>query len=115
MGLITVFGPEAETHYAELCRYITDQMSLKVAQRFTDAIVDHCFGLNIFPNRGFLHDDLRPGLRTISFCGCVTIAYAVDTAVITALAIRYTSQDIDAIVGPPDSLATRAFRSPRWN
>lgn len=101
MGFITVFSPEAETHLAELRRYITDQASLKVAQRFTDAIVDHCLGLNVFPNCGVPRDDLRPGLRTISFRGRVTIAYAVDSDVITILAILYAGQDINATLGAP--------------
>ncbi len=101
MAFTTVFSPEAETHLADLRRYITDKASLKIAQGFTDAIVDHCLGLNVFPNRGVPRDDLRPGLRTVSFRGRVIIAYVVDTDVITVLAILYAGQDIEAILGAP--------------
>ena len=42
MPYVTVFSPEAEAQLIELRRFIARQAGLKVAQTFTDAIVDHC-------------------------------------------------------------------------
>jgi toxin ParE1/3/4 len=96
MAHAVVFSPEAEAQLVSLRRYITDQASLSVARRFTDAIVEHCLGLDIFPNRGVPRDDLRPGLRTTSFRGRVTIAYVVDVDRVIILAILYAGQDVNA-------------------
>jgi toxin ParE1/3/4 len=97
MARQVAFSPEAESQLVALRSYIARQASLSVAQRFTDAIVEHCLGLDIFPNRGAPRDDLRPGLRTISFRGRVTIAYAVENDRTTILAILYAGQDLGAM------------------
>jgi toxin ParE1/3/4 len=95
------FSPEAESQLVALRRYIADEAGLAVARTFTDGIVQQCLNLDMFPNRGVPRDDLRPGLRTISFRGRVTIAYAVEQEGLTVLAILYAGQDIDAFLREP--------------
>lgn len=101
MAHTIIFSPEAEAQLVGLRRYIAENAGLAVARTFTDAIVRHCLSLTLFPNRGVPRDDLRPGLRTISFRGRVTIAYAVDQETLTVLAIFYAGQDIDAALREP--------------
>ncbi len=102
MPLVTVFSPEAEAQLVELRLYIAQQAGLRIAQTFTDAIVDHCLSLETFPERGVRRDDLRPGLRTISLRGRVTIAYAAGERDLTILAILYAGQDINAVMRDPE-------------
>jgi toxin ParE1/3/4 len=98
LALEIIFSPEAEAQLVALRRYIAGEAGLTVAQAFTDGIVQQCLSLHVFPSRGVPRDDLRAGLRTISFRGRVTIAYAIDQEALTILAVLYAGQDIDAIL-----------------
>ena len=80
-----------------LYRYIAREASAQTATRFTDAIVARCDSLNRFPDRGAPWQDIRPGLRTLSFRR-VVIAYDVDDAAVTIIGIFYGGQDIEAIL-----------------
>jgi|GEM_PF-1247798 len=73
-----VFAPEAEAQTVSLYRYIRQEASAEIAERFTASIIEHCEGLGTYPNRGTPRDDIRRGLRTIAFRRRVTIAYTVD-------------------------------------
>ena len=50
------------------------------------------------PHRGRARDDLRPGLRTLSFRGRVLIAYAVGLESVTILAVFYAGQDFESLL-----------------
>jgi toxin ParE1/3/4 len=91
-----VFSPEAEAQLVALHGYLAHEAGLAVARSFTEAIVQHCEALDIFPNRGAPRDDLRPGLRTLSFRGRVTIAYSVYADVVTILAVFHGGQDFES-------------------
>lgn len=91
-----VFAPEAEAQLLALYRYIAAEASPGTAQRFTGAVVDHCESLSAYPERGAPRDDLRPGLRTISFRGRVTIAYAVEPHEVVVLGVFYGGRDFES-------------------
>ena len=91
-----VFTPEAEAQLVALYRYITQEASADIAERFTTAIIEHCEGLVPFPHRGTPRDDIRPGLRTIPFRRRVTIAYAVDADQVAILGVYHGGQDFTA-------------------
>jgi len=93
-----VFAPEAEQQLVTLYRYIAEEASPDIAERFTNAIVEHCEKLENFPNRGTPRDDLRPGLRTMAYRRRVTIAYAVDSDQVAILGIFYGGQDIETML-----------------
>jgi toxin ParE1/3/4 len=82
-GYAVVFTPEAEEQLAEIYRYIADHGSPDTALRYTTAIVDYCSAMKDFPYRGTQRDDIRPGLRTVSFRKSTIIAFAVDTPTMT--------------------------------
>jgi toxin ParE1/3/4 len=73
-----VFTPEAEEQLAELYHYIAEKTSAATALRYTEAIVEYCAKLKIFPYRGTQRDDIRPGLRITNFRKNSVIAFAVD-------------------------------------
>ncbi len=94
MSYRVVFAPEAEAQLVALYRYIRQEASADIAERFTTAIINHCEALETFPHRGTPRDDIRPGLRTVSFRRRVTIAYAVVTDQVSILGIYYAGQEI---------------------
>ncbi|MDR3477195.1 MAG: type II toxin-antitoxin system RelE/ParE family toxin [Gammaproteobacteria bacterium] len=91
-----VFAPEAEAQLVALYRYITQEASADIAERFTTAIIEHCEGLAPFPHRGTPRDDIRPGLRTIPFRRRATIAYAVDGDQVAILGMYCGGQNFTA-------------------
>ncbi len=96
MEFVVVFSPEAEAQLLEFRGYISERAGPRTARSFTDALVHFCIDLSTLPRRGVARDDLRSGLRTISFRGRVTVAYAVGEDEVTILAMLYAGRDVDA-------------------
>lgn len=93
-----IFAPEAEAQLVALYRYIAREASPDIADRFVGPIIEQCEKLEEFPNRGTPRDDIRPGLRTLSFRRRVTIAYAVEEDRVTILGLFYGGQDWETIM-----------------
>ncbi len=91
-----VFSPEARAQLAELYRYIAGVASPERAARYTDAIVTHCEGLNMFPIRGVVRDDIRPGLRIANYRKRAIIAFSVFGDTVSIIGIFYGGQDYEA-------------------
>lgn len=98
------YAPQAEAHLISLYRYIAARGSPVSAKRFTDAIVVRCEDLAEMPLQGALRDDLRPGLRTLSFRRRVVIAYAIAVRAkrVTILGVFYGGQDYEALLREDD-------------
>jgi len=93
----------AETAVAQLeavKRYIASAADPVTAASFVDAVIDHCLDLDEYPHRGAQRDDLRPGLRTISYRKRVNIAFVIDEGahVVTILGVFYGGQDFEAVL-----------------
>ena len=99
------FAPEAAHQLEALYRYIASSASPTVAADYVDAIVAHCEGLAVFPHRGTLRDDIRPGLRTSSYRKRAVIATFVDDEAqqVTILGVFYGGQDYDTILSGSDN------------
>ena len=91
-----VFSPGAEQQLVEIYRYIARAASPATARSFTDAIVERCESIRLFPHRGTRRDDVRPGLRTIGFRRRVAIAFSVGDNAVTIVGIFYGGQGYDA-------------------
>jgi toxin ParE1/3/4 len=61
MAYSVVFTPEARAQLIALYRYIEIDASPAIAQKFTDAIVNHCDRFRELPARSVRRDDIRPG------------------------------------------------------
>ncbi len=96
MSYTVVFTPEAEAQLVELYGYIAAEASAEIAARFTDGIVTYCESLSTFPARGNRRDDIRPGLRIISYRKRVAIAFHVDEDRVNIIGIFYGGQDYEA-------------------
>jgi len=90
-----VFSPEARRDLIEIYDYIEAASSANKAFSFTSKIADRCQTIAILPETGTPHDDIRPGLRTISFRRRVLIAYHVGgESVVIIDRILYGGRDL---------------------
>ena len=96
MSYIVVFTTEAKAQLVELYGYIAAEVSPEIAARFTDDIVTYCESLSTFPARGNRRDDIRPGLRIISYRKRVAIAFLVDKDRVNIIGVFYGGQDYEA-------------------
>lgn len=95
MQYSVIFTPEAQEQLAALYRYIAVAASPEVAGRYTNAIVTHCEGLQIFPLRGTCRDDIRPGLRITHYKKRTVIAFDVDAELVSIIGVFYGGQDYE--------------------
>jgi toxin ParE1/3/4 len=92
------FSLKAARQLENLYGYIAAEASPLVAKRYTDSIVDYCEGMQTFPHRGTLRDDVRPGLRVTNYKGGAVIAFAVDDTamVVSIIGVYYGGQDYES-------------------
>ncbi|MCK9381060.1 MAG: type II toxin-antitoxin system RelE/ParE family toxin [Sulfuritalea sp.] len=90
-----IFSPEAEEQLAELFHYIAEAASPSIAERYINAIITYCEGLDTFPLRGAKRDDIRPGLRVTNYKGRTVIAFDVDTQQVSIIGVFYGGQDYE--------------------
>jgi plasmid stabilization system protein ParE len=98
MSYRVVFSPEAEEQLAELYAFIAAAASPDIAARYTEAIVSYCESLCIFPLRGTIRDDVRPGLRITNYKKRTVIAFDVDAGQVSIIGIFYGGQDYETIL-----------------
>lgn len=98
------FAPEAADQLEALYRYIAAAASPAIAAGYVDAIVAHCEGLAVFPHRGTIRDDIRPGLRTTSYKKRAVIATFVDDEArqVAILGVFYGGQDYETMLTESD-------------
>jgi toxin ParE1/3/4 len=80
MKLYTVvYTPEAEEQLVDLYLYIAAAAGNDYnAARFVDAITRFCDGMEYFPERGEMRDDIKPGLRITNYDGSTNVAFTID-------------------------------------
>jgi plasmid stabilization system protein ParE len=93
-----VVSAEARAQLDDLYDYIAMAASQTTALKFTDAILDELGSLRDFPIRGVSREDILPGLRTMGFRRCVTIAFVVEPAEVLVVGIFYGGQDFEAVL-----------------
>ena len=93
-----VFAPEAQEQLAALYHYIAAAASPEIAQRYTNAIVAYCEGLQTVPLRGARRDDIRPGLRITNYKKRTVIAFDVDGESVSIIGVFYGGQDHESVL-----------------
>ena len=89
--------PEAETDLQLLYRGLVDRgASPETARGYVHRILGFVNGLDVFPKRGSVRNEIRPGLRVINFERRVSIAFVVedDTQEVVVLRILYAGQEL---------------------
>lgn len=97
------YTPETQHQLNELDDWIAKAASAETARRFVTAILDHIDGILVFPLAGRARDDVRPGMRTITFKKRTLVAYEVDESsgelVVNVLGVFHGGQDWEAALG----------------
>ena len=88
-----VFTPEAEEQLVTIYRYIANAASPRIAERYTNAIINYCEELATFPHRSVKRDEIRPGLLVTNYKKRTIIAYAVNDNRVSIIGIFYGGQD----------------------
>lgn len=88
-----VFTPRALGHVEALHSYILEQGGERIADGYIVRILQYCEGLDLFPVRGKLRDDILPGLRTIGFERRVTIAFMITPEAVLIEGVFYGGRD----------------------
>jgi len=92
------YSPEAEQQITMLFKYIATEASSGIATRYVEAILTFCGKLQNFPLRGSPRDDIRMGIRTISYKKRTLIAYTVEERQVLILGIYYGGQDYESLI-----------------
>lgn len=90
------YSKRALAQLEALYLYIADAAGPERAMAFVSSITDYCEGLEIFPLRGTLREDIRPGLRLLGFRRRVTVALTVTDDTVNILGVFYGGQDVEA-------------------
>jgi plasmid stabilization system protein ParE len=88
--------PEAETDLQLIYQGLVDRgASPATARGYVNRILGYVAGLDVFPKRGSVHNEVRPGLHVIGFERRVSIAFVVedDAQEVTILRILYGGQE----------------------
>lgn len=93
MKYSVVFTPEAEEQLVTIYRYIANAASPRIAERYTNAIINYCEELATFPDRSVKRDEIRPGLLVTNYKKRTVIAYAVNDNRVSIIGIFYGGQD----------------------
>ena len=92
-----IFTPEAADQLSTLHGYISATSPIN-ADRYTNAIIDYCLGLETFPLRGQSRDDIRPNLRVTHYKGRTIIAFVVDDQYVSIIGVYYGGQDYQSVL-----------------
>lgn len=97
-----IFRQAAEGDLANLYAYIRDARGEPtVAIGYIRRIRAFCDGLASFPERGTRRDDIRPGLRLVTFERRVAIAFEVTADTVRIGRIFYGGRDYEALLNEP--------------
>ncbi len=94
------FDDEAFQDLAGIRDHIAMVGGSAAAAGFVDRVLSHLEGFQDTPKRGYLREDIRPGLRTVGWRRTLTIAFTVDDAGATVriLAILYRGRDTGRVL-----------------
>lgn len=89
------FSPEALGDLIDLYDYIASRDGAERAIGYIDRIEDCCHNLSAFPDRGMKREDLRLGLRILSFERRAVIAFQITAEKVTILRILYGGRNLE--------------------
>jgi toxin ParE1/3/4 len=92
------FRPQAEADLIALYGYVASRAGAVTAGRYLDRIEAACLELAHFPERGTRRDDILPGLRTVGFERCATIAFRVLKGRVEIVTIAYGGRDFESVL-----------------
>ena len=88
-----IFSPEARDDVVALYDWIAAAAHPQTVLGYIERIEAYCQGLRIGSERGTRRDDIRPGLRIVTFERRVTIAFTVDATHVVILRLFYAGRN----------------------
>lgn len=88
-----VYSPDARQDLRALFDWIAEVASPDTALGYIERIKAHTDTLEYASERGTLHNDIQPGLRTIGFERRLTIAFTVSANRVTILRLFYAGRN----------------------
>lgn len=88
-----VVAPSALLDLQDIYRLVRMNASLVTAKRYVGRIRRFLRGLSTASERGSLHSDLRPGLRSVGFEGRVQVAFEVTDTEVIVVRVFFAGQD----------------------
>jgi toxin ParE1/3/4 len=88
-----ILSPEARVDLLQLYEYIVDRAGEQVALNYIHRLEGFCQGLETFPERGSIRDDIRPGLRIIGFERRVTVAFHIQSDTVMVDQVLYGGRE----------------------
>lgn len=96
---IVTFEPNALEDIDNVQRWISEGSSARVAEAFVKRLLKFCDRLDVFPLRGAVREDVRRGLRTVTFEKAVSVAYRVDGQRVAIMRIVYRGRNLADLFG----------------
>ncbi|HEY3800656.1 MAG TPA: type II toxin-antitoxin system RelE/ParE family toxin [Caulobacteraceae bacterium] len=96
MNRRAVFGRRALADLRENGAWIAERASDRTAARYLHRLRACCERFDIFPERGTLRGDLRPGIRIIGFERRITVAFPVFEEAVLIACLFYGGRDIES-------------------
>lgn len=90
--------PEAISDLFAIQTFVAEAAGKTIADKLIDRVLAYIDGLNTAPKRGTARDEIRPGLRTITWQRTVTLIFVVDDEAATVFVIGalFRGRDVDA-------------------
>ena len=92
------FLEPAATDLIALYEWIEDAAGSAIADAYLARLKARCLTLADFPNRGTPRDDLRRGIRSLSFEGRMLIFYQVQDQTVSILHILSTARETPTLI-----------------
>lgn len=78
--------------------YIAEQAGSTVAGEYLERIETACMGLETFPQRGTIRDDIRRGLRILGFERRAAIVFQIVKDEVVILRVLYGGRDFERLL-----------------
>ncbi len=106
-ALEIVFSRRASEHIRAIFRYLTQEASPIVAERYVSRLTDFCHSLAHFPHRGLAQHEIMPDLRILTYARSITVAYVVEPEAVIIVGVYTAGQDYlsalaEASATPPE-------------
>jgi plasmid stabilization system protein ParE len=90
--------PEAIADLKAIRTFVAEAAGNAIAEKLIDRVLAYIDGLDTAPKRGAARDDIRPGLRTITWRRTMTLIFVVDdgAGTVVVIAALYRGRDVDA-------------------
>jgi plasmid stabilization system protein ParE len=90
--------PGAVGDLDEIRAFVAEAAGKAISDKLIDRVLAYIDGFDSVPKRGAARDDVRPGLRTITWRRTVTLIFVVDDAAgaVVVIGALYRGRDLEA-------------------